>query len=269
MEQEKLEAIKQWTNDPCGAVYSNKYEEGSREFFEATIKNRYEAYAPWLKKIIDNIDVKGKTVLELGCGIGVDLLSFAKNGAKVTGLDLTPKHLELAKQLFITYGQNGEFIEGDAENLNIPSESIDIVYSFGVLHHTPNIIKAVAEIYRVLKPGGQAIVGLYHKNSWHYWVNMVFLLGFFQRKLFKMSMKDILSSNIEVSHSGARPLVKVYSGSDCRRLFKNYSSVKLNVDYWTRDQVRFMPYIPQKLFSLLPPFLPSFLGWYIMVFAKK
>jgi ubiquinone/menaquinone biosynthesis C-methylase UbiE len=269
MEKEKLEAIKQWTNDPCGAVYSDKYEESSREFYEATIKNRYESYAPWLKKLIDNIDAKGKIVLELGCGIGVDLLEFAKNGAKVTGLDLTPKHLELAQKLFDTYGHKATFIQGDAENLTLPSESVDVVYSFGVLHHTPNIDKAIAEIHRVLKPGGQAIVGLYHKNSWNYWVNVVLLLGIFQRKLFKMSVNGILSSNIEVSHSGARPLVKVYSGVHCRRLFKKFRPVKLKVEHWTRDQVRFMPYIPQKLFSMLPPFLPPFLGWYIIVMANK
>jgi ubiquinone/menaquinone biosynthesis C-methylase UbiE len=264
LEKEKLEAIRQWTNDPCGAVYSEKYPEGSKEFFEATIKNRYEQYAPWLKKLIDGIDVKGKTVLEIGCGVGIDLLSFARNGAKVIGLDLTPKHIELATKLFEVYGFSGDFINGDAESLTIPSASVDIVYSFGVLHHTPDIDKAVSEIYRVLKPGGQGVVGLYHKNSWHYRVNVIIIHGLFKRKLFKMSIDELLSSCIEVSRSGARPLVNVYSASDCRRMFKNFAGIKIKKDHWSRDQIP-----SPRIASLLPSFLPSFLGWYIFVFARK
>jgi ubiquinone/menaquinone biosynthesis C-methylase UbiE len=263
VEKEKLEAVKQWTNDPCGAV-AGDFKEGSREYFDAVAKNRYESYAPWLKKLIDGIDVKGKTVLELGCGLGTDLMSFAKNGADVTGLDLTPKHIELAKKLFELSGMPAKFILGDAENMEIPAASIDVVYSFGVLHHTPNIEKAVAEIHRVLKPGGLAVIGLYHKNSWHYWFNLILIHGIFQRKLFRMSVDELLSASVEISHSGARPLVKVYSGAQCRRLFKAFSSTKIKKDHWTRDQ------IPNRWLSThLPVFLPGFLGWYIMVFAVK
>lgn len=267
MEKEKLEAIKQWTNDPCGTV-AGDFEEGSKEFFEAVAKNRYKAYAPWLKKLIDGIDVKDKTVLELGCGLGTDLMSFARNGAKVIGLDLTPKHIELARKLFKISNMPAEFVLGDAENMDIPSESIDVVYSFGVLHHTPHIDKAVTEIQRVLKPGGLAVVGLYHKNSWQYWVNMIFLMGIYQRKLFKMSTAELLSSYIEVSHSGAKPLVKVYSQGDCKRVFRQFKEVKIKKDHWVRESL-IIPGVSPNVFSLLPAFLPSFLGWYIMVFARK
>jgi ubiquinone/menaquinone biosynthesis C-methylase UbiE len=262
MEKEKLEAIKQWTNDPCGTV-AGDFEEGSKEFFEAVAKNRYKAYAPWLKKLIDGIDVKDKTVLELGCGLGTDLMSFARNGAKVIGLDLTPKHIEFAKKLFKISNMPAEFVLGDAESMDIPSESIDVVYSFGVLHHTPHIDKAVAEIQRVLKPGGLAVVGLYHKNSWQYWINIFLIHGVFKRKLANMTMNDLLSSVIEYSTSGARPLVNVYTKSDCRRMFKKFTGIKIKNDHWTRDQ------IPSRIGSIMPAFLPSFLGWYIMVFARK
>jgi SAM-dependent methyltransferase len=266
VEKEKLEAIKQWTNDPCGALYSDVYQEGSKEFWEAVVKNRYESYAPWLKSLIDSLDVKDKSVLKVGCGMGVDLLSFARNGAKVTGLDLTPKHIELAGNLFHAYGHKADLFLGDAEKMPFPSESFDIVYSFGVLHHTPNIDKAIAEIHRVLKPGGLAIVGLYHKNSWHYWVNLIFLMGIYQRKLFKMSVDELLSSSVEISHSGARPLVKVYSSSDCRRLFKEYSGINFKKRHWSLDQIQIPTHWLEKI---LPAFLPDFLGWYIFVFAGK
>ncbi|MGD0794010.1 MAG: class I SAM-dependent methyltransferase [Dehalococcoidales bacterium] len=259
MEKEKLEAIKQWTNDPCGAVYAETYKEGSKEFFEAALKNRYEAHAPWLKKMIDELDVEGKTVLEVGCGMGADLLSLARNGAKVIGLDLTPRHIELAKKLFDTFGFPADFIIGDAECMSLPSESVDVVYSFGVLHHTPNIEKAISEIHRVLKPGGLAIVGLYHKNSWHYWVNLVFLQGIFQRKLFKMSIAELLSSSVEFSRSGAKPLVKVYTSSQCKRLFTKFTAVKIKKYQWAKEQIYF-PWIFSRITKYLPAFLPSLLG---------
>jgi ubiquinone/menaquinone biosynthesis C-methylase UbiE len=264
MEKEKLEAIKQWSNDPCGAIYAETYNEGSKEFWEAVLKYRYDVYAPWLKKLIQELDVKGKKILELGCGLGSDLLCFAEKGAQVIGLDLTPRHIELARGLFSTFGHPADFVIGDAERLAFPSESFDIVYSFGVLHHTPNIKKAISEIRRVLKPGGLAIIGLYHKNSWHYWVNLIGIHGLLQRKLFKMSIDELLSSCVEFSRSGARPLVKVYSAADCRCLFKDFTEIEIARYHWKSEQI-LIPYIAR----LLPTFLPGFIGWYIVISAKK
>ena len=82
-ERVKKETIKQWSNDPCGAVYAEKYGLGSPEFFHESIKYRYENYAPWLKKLIDSFNADGKEILEVGCGMGIDSLEFAKNGAKM------------------------------------------------------------------------------------------------------------------------------------------------------------------------------------------
>jgi len=262
MEKEKLEAIKQWTNDPCGSVYAKKYRYGSCDFFEAIRKYRYEIYAPWLKKIIDRIDTKNKRLLEIGCGIGNDLLCFAQNGAKVIGIDLVPKHLDLAKKLFTCYGCSGRFLKMDAENLELPPNYVDLIYSFGVLHHTPNIKKAILEIHRVLRPGGLVVVGLYNKNSWYFWVNLILIKGLIKGKLFRMSVDEFLSTNVEFSRSGAKPLVKVYSKSECAALFRDFFDIKIEKYHWKSDQI-------PKIGKFLPTFLPSFLGWYILVFARK
>lgn len=258
-----MEAIKQWTNDPCGAVYAEKYEEGSKEFFEALGKYRYEIYAPWLRILIDKINVKDKLVLER-CGMGNDLLCFAQNRAKVIGIDLVPKHLELAKRLFSTYyvGHSASFCRMDAELLGFASNSVDLVFSFGVLHHTPNILEAISEVYRVLKPGGMAVIGLYHKNSWHYWINLMLIQGLVKRKLLKMSVDELLSTSVEFSRSRAKPLVKVYSKGECKQLFRDFSEVKIKTYHWKSDQI-------PKIEKFLPTFLPSFLGWYIFIFAQR
>lgn len=264
MEKEKEEAIKQWTHDPCGAIYVEAHEEGSREFFEAALKYRHEIYAPWLKKLIEGLNIEGKKLLEIGCGMGLDLLCFAQKGAEVIGLDLTPKHIELARKLFGIYEFPVQLLIGDAESLDFKSNSVDVVYSFGVLHHTPHINKAISEIFRVLKPGGQAIVGLYHKNSWHYWVNLICIQGLLHKKLFRMSVNELLSSSVEFSRSGARPLVRVYSKTDCKLMFKDFASISIKKYHWQREQI---PITKVRLF--LPSFLPPFLGWYIVVYAKK
>lgn len=266
--KEKREAIKLWSADPCGAHYTEEYGLGSKEFFQAAVEERYENDAPWIKRLIDSIPVKGKKVLEVGCGMGVDLLEFAKNGARVTGIDLVDNHLKLASRLFALNKLEAKLLNADAEDLPFPPEAFDIVYSFGVLHHTPNTQKAIDEVQRVLRPNGTAIVGLYHKNSWHYLVNLVFRKGILHKGLKQGTMADILSRSVEFSRTGAKPLVKVYSRRECRRLFSNFSKAKVRAYHFKKDQV-LIPRPFQFLKFFLPTFLPSFLGWYLMATVKK
>ena len=108
------------------------------------------------------------SILEIGCGIGTDGAQFAKAGADYTGIDLTEAAIDLARRRFAVSGLNGEFRVSDAEKLGFPGDSFDLVYSHGVLHHTPDIEAAVSEIRRVLKPGGRALVMLYHRGSYNY-----------------------------------------------------------------------------------------------------
>src|SRR5215831_8956313 len=113
----------QWSANPCGAHVGKEYASGTREYFDAIEDYRYRVYAPWMREVIGFNRYAGKILLEVGCGTGTDLLQFARGGAMVAGVDLTPRSIEIARQRFAVYGQLGEFAEGDAENLQFADNS--------------------------------------------------------------------------------------------------------------------------------------------------
>src|SRR5437870_1125636 len=149
--EEKQRAREQWSQDPAGAVYGREHEFASREFFEAVERHRYQDYAPWMPEVMGFNDFSGARLLEVGCGMGTDLLQFSLGGATVTGVDLTPRSIEISRRHFEVYGELCDFATTDAEHLPFVGESFDVVYSNGVLHHTPDTEGAVAEIHRVLR----------------------------------------------------------------------------------------------------------------------
>ena len=120
---------------------------------------------------------RGARLLEIGCGMGTDLLQFARGGARCTGVDLTPRSVEITRHRFRLYGMDGAFMIADGERLPFASESFDVVYSNGVLHQTPDTADAIREVHRVLRPGGVARVMLYHRNSLYYWFEYVLRRG--------------------------------------------------------------------------------------------
>src|SRR5713101_7169134 len=159
-----------WQAHPCGTKFSDA-EMGTREFFARVDAHRYAK--EWhIPEAADFAGARGLRVLEIGCGLGTDGAQFAKAGAYYTGIDLTEAAIELARKRFEVSGLPGEFRVADAENLDFTDESFDLVYSHGVLHHTPDTARAVQEIHRVLKPGGRAIVMLYHRGSYNYRVGI-------------------------------------------------------------------------------------------------
>jgi 2-polyprenyl-3-methyl-5-hydroxy-6-metoxy-1,4-benzoquinol methylase len=146
---DKQRAREQWSHDPAGAIYGREHEFGSREFFDAVERHRYTEYAPWMPEVMGFNKFKGARLLEVGCGMGTDLLQFARGGAMVTGIDLTPRSIAISRRHFDIYGQRGDFAISDCEKLPFASESFDVVYSNGVLHHTPDTAGAVRELHRV------------------------------------------------------------------------------------------------------------------------
>src|SRR5436853_917750 len=155
-----------WQKNPCGTKFTDA-EMGTRAFYERVEEHRYEK--EWhIPAAADFKSARGLRVLEIGCGLGTDGAQFARAGAIYTGVDLTVAAVELAQTNFSSRGLQGEFRVADAEKLDFPDESFDVVYSHGVLHHTPDIRAAVHEIHRVLKPHGRAVVMLYHRGSYNY-----------------------------------------------------------------------------------------------------
>ena len=150
--------------------------------------------------------------------MGTDLAQFATHGAVVTDLDLSAGHLQLAEENFRLRGLEGRFIHYDAETLPFDDGSFDVVYSNGVLHHTPNTSAVVREIHRVLRPGGRAILMFYAEDSLHHWRKLVWGFGVKQGLLQRVSMGEIMSRSVERTANDAAPLVKVYTKPRLRAL---------------------------------------------------
>src|SRR5215470_11783055 len=136
-----------WQENPCGTKFADA-PPGSRRFYELVEEHRYtkEWHIPTAAGFSET---KGLRVLEIGCGLGTDGAQFAKAGADYTGIDLTDAAVDLARRRFELFQLQGTFLKADAEQLDFPDESFDIVYSHGVLHHTPDTAGAIKELYRV------------------------------------------------------------------------------------------------------------------------
>lgn len=211
--QAKRAAIEQWTADPCG--YDSDHEPGSRPHMQ-DLDRGLRSYAPWMEEILDYERTRGLRVLDVGCGQGIDMMRYATAGAQATGIDLTPRHVELARSHLAAMGLSATIVGGDAEAMPFADMSFDRVSSNGVLHHTPDMPAALREIRRVLVPGGEARVIVYNRRSFHYWLSQVLTLGVLRGWLLEeRSMAGVLSRSVERSSIGARPLVRVY---DARRL---------------------------------------------------
>ena len=265
--EEKLRAREQWGQDPCGAVYDREHELGTREFFDEVERYRYKEYAPWMPRVMEFEKFRGARLLEVGCGMGTDLLQFARGGARCTGIDLTPRSIEITRHRFNVYGVAGNFMISDGEHLPFRSESFDVVYSNGVLHHTPDTAGSIREVHRVLRPSGVAKIMLYHRNSLNYWLEIVLRRGVLGLEFLRgRSAEEIMSRVIEFSDHDARPLVKVYSRREVRELFGMFKDVRVEVEQLLRSELRILsPLVSDSMFDRLC----KSIGWNVIITAKK
>jgi SAM-dependent methyltransferase len=265
--EEKLRAREQWSQDPCGAEYDREHELGTREFFDSIEQHRYLQYAPWMRRVMGFDKYRGARLLEIGCGMGTDLLQFARGGARCVGIDLTPRSVEISRHRFALYGTSGNFMLADGEQLPFASETFDVVYSNGVLHHTPDTAGAIREVHRVLRPGGTAKVMLYHRHSLNYWFEIILRRGLLGGEFLRgRSAEEIMSRVIEFSDHGARPLVKVYSRKEARALFGHFREVAVDVEQLTREELRFFsPLVSESGLEKLG----RRIGWNVIITAKK
>lgn len=264
---DKVRAREQWTHDPAGAVHGREHEFGTREFFDAVERHRYGEYGPWMPALMGFNDFPGRRLLEVGCGMGTDLLQFARGGAEVTGIDLTPRSIEISRRHFDVYHLRADFAITDAERLPFVDESFDVAYSNGVLHHMPDTAAAVREIHRVLRPGGLARVMLYHRGSWNFWFDMMFRHGVVHGQLLHgNSPSEILSKYVEFNEGGGRPLVKVYTRRQARQLFSMFRKVQVQVEQLTRPELYlFGRIVPERVFRTLC----RTIGWNLIISGWK
>jgi ubiquinone/menaquinone biosynthesis C-methylase UbiE len=268
----KRAAIEQWTADPCGSSVAEG-EPGTRPYFERLLDAR-ERYAHWMKDELGYAETAGLRVLDVGCGQGIDLAHYARCGARATGIDLTPRHVELARAHLGALGLEAEVVQGDAEKQPFADDSFDRVSSNGVLHHTPDMSAALREIHRVLRPGGEARVIVYNRRSLHYVFNQVLFAGVLKGGLWReRSMAGVLSAGVEYSSVGARPLVRVYSPRQVQSMMRaaGFANVTTTVrHFWAEDAFPFA--LLEKRVARLrdPHFLDRIgrlAGWYVVARA--
>jgi len=179
------------------------------------------------------------------------------HGAKVTGIDLGEDQVNLSRLNFKLRNLPYEQIkQGNAEALDFEDRTFDLVFSFGVLHHTPNTQKAIDEIQRVLKDDGQAIVMLYAKGFKHY-IKRCFIHGILLGKLFKngFSWKKVYGEVSEVH--GNSPLTEIYSKSEVKKLFKNFRQVEIQ----RKRLGEFIEYPPYRTF-VFPKWVKNFFHFF-------
>jgi SAM-dependent methyltransferase len=267
---DKDETRKQWDTDPCGAVTAGTAPSESAAWYGSVRRHRYEDYAPWMPAVMRYGEWRDRDVLEIGTGLGSDHASFALGGARMSALDLSVEHLRHTQQHLAFLGCKTRAILGDAERSPLRSESFDLVYSFGVLHHTPGIERAINEAHRVLRPGGTALIAVYHRNSWFFWISTVLVNGTLKLGLLRKGWRRLLSE-IEYRSAGndALPLVRVYSRAQVRRLFRQFAALEVQ----TRGVDWSHFWLPG---LLLRPIRRGWLerwlgrgGWYVVVRARK
>jgi SAM-dependent methyltransferase len=202
-----------WERTPCGSIHADA-PEGTRDYFEQVERRRYEL-EPFIARYAEFAGSCGQHVLEIGVGLGTDLVQFARSGAHVTGVDLTEHAVTLVRRRLELEGLSGDVRVADAEKLPFEDGSFDLVYSWGVLHHTPDTRSAAAEALRVLRPGGKLCVMLYGRYSWvafGLWVRFAFLRG---RPW--TSLSDLLAEHMESEGTKGftrRELEELFDGLD-------------------------------------------------------
>jgi len=282
-----------WTTYQPGFRFSEK-EPGTPEFFSEVERHRYEL-EPHIRKIVDFPRWAGSRVLEVGCGVATDGLQFARARAKYTGLDSSERALDLARRRFEFEDAAGEFVAGSATNLPFDDETFDLVYSHGVLHHIPETRKAVAEMHRVLKPIGTALVMLYHRRSLNYYVNILLIrrllallllapgaprvLGAVtgepaaiagHRALLRAhGLRYLLDRSLFLSNNTdgpGNPLSKVYSRDEALALFAPFASVTTTVRFLN---LRVYPAGDRLARTRIAAALERHVGWHLYVRAEK
>ena len=213
-----------WNADPCGTRYLEGIED-----FQAHAHARYEL-EPYIFDFAQFESARGKKVLEIGVGMGADYLEWLKAGAVATGVDLSAASIERARRRCQLAGFQPDLRVADAEHLPFADDSFDVVYSYGVMHHSPDTAQCVSEARRVLKPGGQARIMVYHHPS--ITGAMLWLrYGLMRGKSLRQSVFDHLES----------PGTKTYTRDEALRLMSGFSDVETRLVFSPGDLLLHQP----------------------------
>jgi ubiquinone/menaquinone biosynthesis C-methylase UbiE len=235
----------------------------SREYCEAALEHRYALY-PCIHEFAQFESWAGKRVLEVGCGQGADLSQFAQAGAIAYGCDLTEKHCQITRDFLAAMDSCARVTQANAERLPFPDASFDLVYSFGVLLLVPNLDAAIAEIHRVLKPGGTVVTMFYNRESVHYYVKTLCYYGVvceMEQQLGPRRLVDWFTDGF------GYPRTYHQTPDSLRAAFSRFTIDRLAARHLTPDQLPLFPFAeyPAEFWE----WLASRLGFYLMLTAHK
>lgn len=266
------ETVRQyWDKRPCNVRHSQK-ELCSKEYFDEVEKKKYFV-EPHIPVFANFRRWEGKKVLEIGCGIGTDSINFVRNGAELTIVELSEKSLDICKKRFEIFGLTATFILGDVEKLSmcLEPEHFDLIYSFGVIHHTPNPSKAFEEIAKFMDKDTEIRIMLYSKISYKlFWIMM-------ENDVHKISnMEDLIRQNAEAQYDC--PVANTYTfreirdlvgkhGIEVEKIWKDhiftYDIPNYKKNIYTKD--RYWKDVDPVLFKQFE----DELGWHTLVVGRK
>ncbi len=248
-----------WERNPVAAAAIRQYP-GTAEFFTAFEALRQAVEPRAVQEEIYRFGCfAGKAVLEVGCGNGYLLSQYARHGARSFGADLTWTSMGLSRKRFALDGLAGSFVQADAERLPFADGSFDLVVAAGVLHHVPRIEAAIAEIYRLLKPGGTVILMLYHRTSLHY--RVLYPLYGLVRPAFRWHWPAEIARRIDGADN---PIGRTYSRRQVRGLLASFRDVCLHVRSLPSTPLRRLPGG-----GFLLDLLARRFGWFLYARAVK
>jgi 2-polyprenyl-3-methyl-5-hydroxy-6-metoxy-1,4-benzoquinol methylase len=244
-----------WDRQPCNIRHSTA-PIGTREYFDQVEARKYFV-EPHIPSFADFARWSGKNVLEIGCGIGTDAINFARAGARLTVVDLSAESLRLCRRRFEVYGLRARFHEGNVENLRrtVPVEPYDLVYAFGVIHHTPDPRRAVEELMYYMAPGSELRLMLYAKISWKNFL--------------------IMLARMQPEAQPGCPVAFTYTAQGARRLLHGLEITSIRKDHifaWSIPQYVQHHYRKVWYVRWLPPAafhaFERVLGWHMLIEAR-
>lgn len=260
-----------WNRRPCNIRHSPRAV-GTREYFDEVDQRRYFV-EPHILRFADFQRWQGKRVLEIGCGIGTDTTRFARAGAQVTAVDLSTRSIEIARQRMELYGvaDRVQFFAGSAEDLSrvVPPETFDLIYSFGVIHHTPHPERVLEQLRQYTGPGTTVKIMVYHRHSW----KVAWILATYGRGQF-WKLDQLIAEHSE-AQTGC-PITFTYTPREARALLAEHGLrvSEIWVDhifpYRIPDYAQYQ-YVRNWYFRPMPPAvfraLERRLGWHLCVTA--
>lgn len=233
---------------------------GTPGFFKASDKQFLEWNRPLeqegipFAKIFPYERFRGKAVLEIGCGMGAMASFWARQGAKVTAVDLNPTSIEQTRRRFELLGLQGQIQTEDARNLSFRDGSFDYVYSWGVLHHSPTIENSIRELFRVLKPGGQFGVMLYNRHSLLYGYHIRYLEGLLHAESRFLSSLDLASRYTDGHREAGNPHTWPVTRKEIRKMFGAHA-FQLETRLFGTELDSTLKYMLPGLYFIVPKFV--------------